>query len=52
MAQVDKFLHFLIKNGGSDLHLVTGFPPIVRIDSILRKMDLPALNGDQVKALV
>ena len=38
MAQVDKFLNFLVKNSGSDLHLVTGTPPIVRIDGNLQKM--------------
>jgi twitching motility protein PilT len=52
MAQVDKFLNFLVKNGGSDLHLVTGSPPIVRIDSLLQKMKLPPLTGDQVKSLI
>ena len=52
MAQVDKFLSFLVKNAGSDLHLVTGSPPIVRIDGALQKMKLPPLTGDQVKSLV
>ncbi|MFO7957425.1 MAG: type IV pilus twitching motility protein PilT [Candidatus Brocadiia bacterium] len=52
MAQVDKFLNFLVKNRGSDLHLVTGSPPIVRIDGRLQKMKLPPLNGDQVKSLI
>jgi len=52
MAQVDKFLNFVWKNGGSDLHLVTGSPPIVRIDGMLQKMKLPPLNADQVKSLI
>jgi len=52
MAQVDKFLNFLIKNAGSDLHLVTGSPPIVRIDGLLQKMNLPPLTADQVKSLI
>jgi len=52
MAQVDKFLNFLIKNSGSDLHLATGSPPIVRIDGALQKMKLPSLTAEQVKALV
>jgi twitching motility protein PilT len=52
MAQVDKFLNFLVKNSGSDLHLVTGSPPIVRIDGLLQKMKLPPLTGDQVKSLI
>ncbi|MHC5035004.1 MAG: type IV pilus twitching motility protein PilT [Planctomycetota bacterium] len=52
MAQIDKFLTFLVKRAGSDLHLVTGSPPIVRIDGNLQKMKLPPLNGDQVKSLI
>jgi twitching motility protein PilT len=52
MAQVDKFLHFLVKNRGSDLHLVTGSPPIVRIDGELQKLELPPLTADQVKSLI
>jgi len=52
MAQVDKFLNFLMKNAGSDLHLVTDSPPIVRIDSLLQKMKLPPLTGEQVKSLI
>jgi len=52
MAQVDKFLNFLVKNRGSDLHLVTGSPPIVRIDGQLQKMKLPPLSADQVKSLI
>jgi len=52
MPQVDKFLNFLVKNAGSDLHLVTGSPPIVRIDGLLQKMKLPPLTGEQVKSLI
>ena len=52
MAQVDKFLDFLVKNGGSDLHLVTGSPPIVRIDGRLQKMKLPPLTAEQVMTLI
>ncbi len=52
MAQIDKFLNFLVKNRGSDLHLVTGSPPIVRIDGTLQKMKLPPLTADQVKSLI
>ena len=51
MAQLDKFLRFLVKEGGSDLHLVTDSPPLVRIDGDLQKMKLPPLDADQVKAL-
>jgi len=52
MAQIDKFLNFLVKNAGSDLHLVTGSPPIVRIDGQLQKMKLPPLTEEQVRSLI
>jgi twitching motility protein PilT len=52
MAQIDKFLHFLIKSGGSDLHVITGSPPILRVDGELQKMKLPPLNAEQVKQLI
>jgi twitching motility protein PilT len=52
MAQIDKFLNFLVKNAGSDLHLTTGSPPIVRIDGDLQKMKLPPLTEDQVRSLI
>jgi len=52
MAQLDKFLHFLIEQRGSDLHLKTGIPPLLRIDGQLVKMKLPAMDANQVKALI
>jgi twitching motility protein PilT len=52
MAQIDKFLNFLVKNRGSDVHLVTGSPPIVRLDGEMQKMKLPPLNDEQVKSLI
>ena len=52
MAQVDKFLSYLVKNGGSDLHIVTASPPIVRIDGVLQKIKIPDLTFEQVQALI
>ena len=52
MAQLDKFLTFLVKSNGSDLHLITNSPPIVRLDGELQKMKLPPLTAEQVKTLI
>ncbi|MCD6416382.1 MAG: type IV pilus twitching motility protein PilT [Planctomycetes bacterium] len=52
MAQVDKFLHFLVKRGGSDLHIRTNQPPVIRLDGRLQKMKLPPLTAEQVKSLM
>ena len=37
--------------GGSDLHLSMGSPPQVRVDGHLRRLDLPELTPDGIKAL-
>jgi twitching motility protein PilT len=35
---------------GSDLHLSMGSPPQVRVDGHLRRLDLPELTPDGIKA--
>jgi twitching motility protein PilT len=37
--------------GGSDLHLTTGTPPRVRVDGLLRPLDLPVLTAAEMKPL-
>lgn len=37
--------------GGSDLHLSMGSPPQVRVDGELKRLDLPELTPDSIKAL-
>jgi len=37
--------------GGSDLHLSMGSPPQVRVDGHLKRLDLPDLTPDGIKAL-
>jgi twitching motility protein PilT len=52
MAQIDKILHFMVQQKGSDLHLSSDAPPYIRVDGDLLKMNLPSLNGEQVKGLI
>ncbi len=52
MAQVDKLLHFLMEQRGSDLHLKTDSPPLLRIDGDLQKMKLPPMDANQVKSMI
>ncbi len=40
------------KNRASDLHLSTGNPPIMRVHGDMLPLDMPALAGDQIKALI
>ncbi|MBS3764397.1 MAG: type IV pili twitching motility protein PilT, partial [Planctomycetes bacterium] len=51
MAKIDKFLHFLAENKGSDLHVKTGTPPLLRIDGKLERMKMSPFKAEQVKAL-
>jgi len=41
----------MIEKGGSDLHLTTGVPPMLRLHGRLTPMDLPPLNPAETKAL-
>jgi len=50
--EIDKLLFFMHKNNASDLHLKVGSPPIVRVDKHVRRLEMAALSGDQILALV
>ncbi len=41
----------LTEMGGSDLHLATNSPPLVRVHGELQPLDLPALNAAETKQL-
>jgi len=49
---IDRLLEACIKMGGSDLHLVTGRPPILRIGGRLRPLDTKVLEPDDTVALM
>lgn len=49
---VSEFFTILLQQGGSDLHLVVGSPPRIRIDGQLKPLDQPALSADQMNQLV
>ncbi|MHC4250135.1 MAG: type IV pilus twitching motility protein PilT [Planctomycetota bacterium] len=50
--EIDKLLFFMHKNNASDLHLKVGSPPIVRVERQVRRLEMPALSGEQIYALV
>jgi twitching motility protein PilT len=49
---IDRLLEACIKMGGSDLHLVVGRPPILRISGHLRALDTKVLEPDDTTALM
>ncbi|MEI8106822.1 MAG: type IV pilus twitching motility protein PilT [Verrucomicrobiota bacterium] len=52
MARIDAYFKFMKEQKASDLHLSTGNPPMLRIHGELVRVDLPALENDDLKSLV
>ena len=49
---VEKYLEIVVKQRGSDLHISSGLPPVVRIDGNLQRMDVPPLKPEEVELLL
>ncbi|MDH3270155.1 MAG: type IV pilus twitching motility protein PilT [Gemmatimonadota bacterium] len=52
MAQIDQFLKVLVQQGGSDLHLTVGSPPIMRVHGHLQRIKFRELSNEDMEALV
>jgi twitching motility protein PilT len=52
MAQIDQFLKVLVEQGGSDLHLTTGSPPIMRVHGHMQKFKFRELSPKDMETLV
>lgn len=50
--QIKKFFEATIDNNSSDLHLVAGEKPSLRIDGQLEPLDYPALKQEELKKIV
>ncbi|MDX1564803.1 MAG: type IV pilus twitching motility protein PilT [Phycisphaeraceae bacterium] len=50
--QIDRLLDTVIKQGASDLHLVVGKPPAVRLHGRIRELKTKALTPDDTVALM
>ena len=50
---INDLLELVIQWGGSDLHLASGSPPVIRVNGDLRPItDIPILNGSQIRQMV
>jgi twitching motility protein PilT len=49
---IAELLAFSVKNKSSDLHLSAGLPPMIRVDGDLRRLNLPALDNQQLTELL
>ncbi len=52
MARIDSFFKLMAEQKASDLHLSTNNPPMLRINGELIRVDYPALQNDDLKAMV
>lgn len=52
MAKIDKLFQLLKQQGGSDLHLSPGNPPLIRVSGQLRPAIEQILNHEQYRALL
>ena len=52
MAKIDKLFQILQQQGGSDLHLSPGNPPMIRASGLLRPAIDQVLSNEQYRALL
>lgn len=52
MAQIDAFFKLMNDNGASDLHLVSGQQPVLRILGELERVKFKVLDNDSLKAML
>ncbi len=49
---ISELLIFMVENKGSDLHISSGEPPVVRIHGDMTKFDVPPLDKDEVHNMI
>lgn len=47
-----ELLTFAVNTKASDLHISSGEPPIIRVDGVMRKIDVPAMDHQTVKHMI
>src|SRR5437667_6878583 len=52
MARIDAFFKLMFDQGASDLHLVSGQQPMVRLHGELERIKYPVLENDALKAML
>src|SRR4030065_1039159 len=51
-VNMDRLLQACVTQGGSDIHLTTNRPPVLRIDGSLRSLETKVLEPDDTAALM
>jgi twitching motility protein PilT len=52
MAEIDKYFMALQKNEGSDLHLASGSPPLIRVHGTITALKAPPLDGEVIDRML
>jgi len=52
MAVIDTYFTELQERGGSDLHMIVGFPPLIRLKGELAALDHPVLTEESSRAIL
>lgn len=52
MAKIDAFFKLMNDQGASDLHLVSGQPPVLRIRGEMERVKYKVLDNDELKAML
>ncbi len=52
MAKIDAFFKLMNEQGASDLHLISGQPPTLRLRGDLERVKYKALENDELKAML
>lgn len=52
MSRIDSFLELAVKQGGSDLHLVSGQPPRIRISGVLHRVRFRDLSVEDLQSIL
>jgi twitching motility protein PilT len=50
--EIADLLTFAVKNRASDLHLSSGLPPMIRVHGDVRRINVPAMDNMQVRAMI
>src|SRR3974377_970539 len=50
--EINKLFRMVMKHEGSDLHLKVGLPPMMRLRSAIRQMEMRALSLEDMERLV
>src|SRR6185503_16709082 len=49
VPRLEEWLVTLRNQGGSDLYLVAGLPPSIRVNGLVRQLAEPVLDGDDIE---